>query len=171
MMQEKPHDPHEAAAQTPALDAYQKIRPLALGGVKLPHGVSNPVLRMRGGRVCMAFFVYTYTRGEIQSGVIRRPTSWLVADLATGELLERISCSREDFSDASFTEVFSTDNPNEGKATKAYYERVYGMLDAVRKRILEGGSFPEDGYEAYMRDILEVVPPAYHRFYRELSNV
>lgn len=155
----------------PVMDVYQKIRPLALGGVKIPHGISNPVLRKRDSRIYIAFFVYTYTRGDLQNGAIRRPTSWITTDLVTGEILDRIQCADEDFSDASFTEYFSTNNPNAGNSTKEYYQRVYALLDSIRKTIIENDSFPKDAYAEYMRSILEVVPSAYHRFYWELSNM
>ena len=160
-----------AADLIPAMEVYQKIRPLALGGAKVPHGMSNPVLRNRNGRLCIAFFVYTYTRGELQNGAVRRPSSWITADLVTGELLERIPCSAEDFSDASNTEYFSTQNPNADKATREYYLKTYALLDSVRKTVAETGSFPNDVYAEYMRSMFVAVPPAYHRFYRELSNV
>lgn len=171
MMQDEQGNLYATAELIPAMDVYQKIRPLALGGVKIPHGISNPVLRKRDSRICIAFFVYTYTRGDLQNGAIRRPTSWITTDLVTGEILDRIQCADEDFSDASFTEYFSTNNPNAGKSTKEYYQSVYALLDSIRKTILENDSFPKDAYAEYMRSILEIVPPAYHRFYWELSNV
>ena len=171
MMQDEQDNLYATAELIPAMDVYQKIRPLALGGVKIPHGISNPVLRKRDSRICIAFFVYTYTRGDLQNGAIRRPTSWITTDLVTGAILDRIQCADEDFSDASFTEYFSTNNPNAGKSTKEYYQSVYASLDSIRRTIIEKDSFPKDAYAEYIRSILEVVPPAYHRFYWELSNV
>ena len=171
MMQDEQSNLYATAELIPAMDVYQKIRPLALGGVKIPHGISNPVLRKQDNKICIAFFVYTYTRGDLQNGAIRRPTSWITTDLVTGEIRDRIQCADEDFSDASFTEYFSTNNPNAGKSTKEYYQSVYALLHSIRKTIIEKDSFPIDAYAEYMRSILEIVPPAYHRFYWELSNV
>ena len=57
MMQDEQGNLYATAELIPAMDVYQKIRPLALGGVKIPHGISNPVLRKRDSRICIAFFV------------------------------------------------------------------------------------------------------------------
>lgn len=153
----------------PAERIYQKIHPLALGGRKVPHGISNPVLRREGEQLYLAFFVYSYTREQLRKGTIGRPVSYILADITTGQLLREVSCSRADFSDAPADAVFSTANPNP-KPDQAFYTRVYGMLDAVREEYLTAGTVNTPGYGAYLEQMLQAVPPSYHRFYRELSN-
>lgn len=147
---------------------YKNIYPLALGGRKVPHGVSNPVLRIRNGQLCMAFFVYTYTREHLKQGMVRRPCDWMVADLVNGRLLEEISCSKEDFSDASKETWYSTDNPGGAKSGE-FFGEAYAILDAVRQEYSKTGKLDESAYRRYLDKILQAVPPAYHRFYRELS--
>lgn len=154
----------------PAMEVYQKIRPLALGGRKTPFGLSNPVLRRRGENLCLAFFVYTYTYADLQNKAVRRPSLWLTADLTTGQLLERIPCSNEDFSDAPFTEYFSTENPGALTLAKTHHQEAYAILDGVRAAAAQGGTVPETEYAAYLHRMLRAVPPAYHRFYWELSR-
>ena len=148
------------------MEIYQSIRPLALEGRKVPYGLSNPVLCKRGDRLCLAFFVYTYSREDLQKGQLKRPDLWLTADVENGQLLERIPCTQEDFSKASRDERYSTHNPY-GQKDGAFFCETYALLDAARQAYLKTGQ--PDGYTDYLDRILQAVPPAYHRFYRELS--
>ena len=150
------------------MQIYQSIHPQALEGRKVPYGLSNPVLCKRGEALCMAFFVYTYSREDLQKGLLKRPDLWLTVDLENGQLLERIPCAREDFSNASWEERYSTENP-QGQKDGSFFAETYAMLDAVRQGYIKTGQLSQDGYKAYLDRILEAVPPAYHRFYRELS--
>lgn len=153
----------------PSQQVYQSVYPLALGGRKIPHGVSNPVLRKKGDQLYLAFFVYPYTRAQLQQGAIGRPISWMLADIQTGELVEELSCGTQDFSSAGEKEMFSVHNPNPPRETD-FFRNAYAILDEVRKGYLESGAVDIPLYEAYLSKILLGVPPSYHRFYRELSN-
>ena len=150
------------------MDIYQSIRPVALEGRKVPYGLSNPVLCRRGDELCLAFFVYTYSREDLQRGQLKRPDLWLIADVENGRLLERISCTQQDFSEASREERYSTDNPR-GQKDSAFFTETYELLDEVRQTYIKTGKLSQDGYNKYLDQILLAVPPAYHRFYRELS--
>ena len=158
------------AAPISAMNIYQALNPLALGGRKVPHGLSNPVLRSRDGKLYLAFFVYTYSRQDIQNKAIPRPVSWMLADLETGKLVEEIPCSREDFSQAPAEGRYSTENPN-GRMPGDFYQKVFGMLDQLRQGYLQSGNLDTAGYQAYLNQMLRAVPPAYHRFYQELSKI
>ena len=158
------------AAPVTAMNIYKALNPQALGGRKIPHGLSNPVLRSRDGKLYLAFFVYTYTRQDVQNGAIPRPVSWMLADLESGKLMEEIPCSREDFSKAPAEEKYSTANPN-GKMPADFHQKVFGLLDQLRQGYLESGKLDAAGYQRYLAQMLQAVPPAYHRFYQELSNI
>lgn len=148
---------------------YQQLYPLALGGRKVPHGISNPVLRIWQEKLCLAFFVYTFSREDLHNGSVTRPISWMVADLENGQMLEEIPCSKEDFSSAGMKERFSTNNPN-GTQPADFFQQTYAILDGVRQEYAETGNVNQSEYERYMEQMLRAVPPAYHRFYRELSK-
>ncbi|MBQ9167943.1 MAG: hypothetical protein IJX67_06000 [Oscillospiraceae bacterium] len=164
------HASHMAkAGPISCMNIYQALKPQALGGRKVPHGLSNPVLRSRDGKLYLAFFVYTYTRQELQSGAISRPVSWMLADLESGKLVEEIPCSREDFSRASRDGKYSTQNPN-GKMPADFHQKTFGILDQLRQNYLQSGTLDQSAYETYMAQMLRAVPPAYHRFYQELSK-
>ena len=44
-------------------------------------------------------------------------------------------------------------------------------LDQLRQGYLESGKLDAAGYQRYLAQMLQAVPPAYHRFYQELSNI
>lgn len=150
------------------MEIYQSIRPQAMESRKVPHGLSNPVLCMRAGQLCLGFFAYFYSREDLQKGLLKRPEFWITADLDNGRLLERINCSQEDFSNASREERYSTDNP-QGQKNAPFFSEAYALLDEVRQVYIKTGQLPQDLYADYLERILQAVPPAYHRFYRELS--
>lgn len=153
----------------PAERIFQSVFTQAFGGRKIPHGISNPVLRWRDDQLFLAFFVYTYTRKQLQQGMIARPVSWILADIRTGHLIEEISCGTQDFSTAGNAELYSVHNPNPRPDPDSFRE-AYEILDDVRRGYLEDGTVQSVRYNAYLDRILPGVPPAYHRFYRELSN-
>lgn len=157
------------SAFVPSMEVFQRLRPEAIGGRKIPHGMSNPVLRRSGEKLELAFFVYTYTREELHKGAIHRPVSWITADIASGQKNRMVSCKEEDFSSAPFAVLYSTENSNE--ADQDLYRNAYEMLDRVRKAWLKNGEILTAEYEAYLSEILKAVPSAYHRFYRELSKL
>ncbi len=149
---------------------YQTIYPLAMGGQKVPYGVSNPVLRRDGDRVYLAFFVYTYTYAQMKQKAIGRPCSWILANIRNGKLIEIIHCAARSFTQADPKEQFSMEGTAR-KADTAFFTETYDILDKVRQTYLDQGGLDKQRYGAYLEQILQVVPPAYHRFYRELSNI
>lgn len=158
-------------AFVPAMTVFQRLRPEALEGRKIPHGMSNPVLRKSGEELQLAFFVYTYNREELRAGAIHRPASWITADITTGKKIRTVSCGTEDFSPAPYEVLCSTQNPNADIADPDFYRETYAELDRLRLAWLENGEVSAKDYERYLSRILKAVPPAYHRFYRELSKL
>ena len=147
---------------------FKSVYAKAMGGRKIPHGLSNPVLRYVDGKLAVAFFVYTYSKADLENKMIGRPCTWIVADLAEGKDLRAISCSVEDFSGAPKDGRYSMDNPKGGK-DKDFFSKAYSILDSVRNQYIKTGVLSEEEYETYLDMILETVPPEYHCFYRELS--
>lgn len=160
-------EPPTRRRQRTSMEIYQQLRPLSMGGRKTPHSLSNPVLRRRGERLCMAFFVYAYSRQDLQEKMIPRPCSWMLADLADGALLEEVPCSREDFSDAPVGSRWSAEMPEPVPA--GALQAAYDALDRLRAQCPENTEPDRAAYEDYLSRMLACVPPAFRRFYRELS--
>lgn len=147
----------------------QKLNAKALGGAKIPHGISNPVLRKSEGRVFISAFVYIYGRENLQNNKMPRPVHWMLADIETGDLVKDWDCRENDFSRASFDEVYDLNDPLVKKPTRADFEEIYSLIDSVREKYVTQGVFDEKMYAEYLDRILEVTPSNYRRFYRELS--
>ena len=82
-------------------DIMKKFAVSALGGKKIPHGVSNPVFRKsEDGEYKVCAFIYLYQAQELKDKNVRRPTKWMSMDLKTGAVTE-YNCSDLDFSGAS----------------------------------------------------------------------
>lgn len=147
-------------APVPVEQIYRKLYPLSLGGRKVPHGMSNPVLSRYEGRICLAFFVYPYTREQLSCGLVGRPVSWILADVEKGDLLAEHFCDG--------TELLAVGNPVPPLEADAL-KMAYRILDEVREKYLEEGTVDFRRYGEYLKAMLSGVPASYHGFYRELS--
>lgn len=140
-----------------------------LNGAKIPHSVSQPVLRQEDGKWYLASFVFFYNREDIQIGMVNRPTVWALADLETGQLIREMQTKEREFSEASYDEKYSVRSDAEYDTSREYYDAAFAVLDTVREELLKTGNLNEEAYRNYMEKILANIPKAYQRFYRELS--
>ncbi len=155
----------------PAMEVYRAVRAGALEGRKVPHGVSNPVLRRTEDGVCLAFFVYVYTKSHLDSLRMPRPSLWILADVRTGKILRRIPCGEEDFSSQPADKLYSVAYPERPAAGAGEFERLFRNLDAIRAQLCETGELDGTAYAEYLSEMLCLVPPGYRVFYKELSSV
>ncbi len=143
----------------------------ALGGAKIPHYVSNPVIRLEDGKAFIAAFVYTYNRENLQSNKMPRPIHWIIADIETGEIINEYDCRQKDFSSAGFDALYDLNNPPAvKKPTRDDFTGIYEEIDSLRRKWISGGFDPDD-CKKYLDMILEITPGSYQRFYRELANL
>lgn len=148
-----------------------KLNAKVLGGAKIPHCVSNPVLRRSEGRIFISAFVYLYSRENLQNNKMPRPTHWLLADVETGDLEKEWDCRERDFSKANFEESYDLNDPFVKKPTKVDFVNMYSLIDTVREKYISQGVFDEIMYAEYLERILEITPLCYRRFYQELSDL
>ncbi len=140
-----------------------------LNGAKIPHSISQPVLRQEDGKWYLASFVFFYNREDIQTGMVNRPTVWALADLETGQLIREMQTKKQEFSEASYDEKYSVRADAKYDTSREYYDAAFAVLDTVREELLKTGNLNEEAYRNYMEKILANIPKAYQRFYRELS--
>ena len=143
----------------------------ALGGAKIPHCVSNPVLRKEGESLYIAAFVYTYNRDNIQQNKMPRPIHWMIADIITGDLVKEYDCRDNDFSDAGFEILYDLNDSSVKKPSREDFAEIYSLFDTIRNEYINNGSFDAKAYGCYLDRILEITPTSYRKFYQELSNV
>lgn len=157
------------AVFVPAMEVFRAVSRDALEGKKLPHGVSHPVLRREDGTLYLAFFVYLYQKKHLDANEMPRPALWLLADLTTGQIVRRHTCVRRDFSQQPRDLVCSMDYPERPADSAGRCAALYERLDGLRMACARGGEPDRDAYGVYLDGILELTPPAYRVFYRELS--
>ena len=64
-----------------------------LDGAKVPHILSNPVMRKENGKWYIAFFVTFYNKWNWDKLKMPRPSYWALVDVETGELIKRYNYS------------------------------------------------------------------------------
>lgn len=162
--------PHEPVFVS-TMAVFQKVSKNALQGQKRAHGISNPVIRVVDGKAYLAFFIYFYNKENLDSLKMPRPTLWLLADIVTGDILQRFSCAEKDFSAQSNNSNYDISYPDKPEVQPGYYEKVYAKLDNVREQYEKNGSVDHLAYTEYLDAILTMVPPKYRVFYTELSTL
>ena len=153
-----------------SIEIYNKISMQILDGGKIPHSTSQPLLYKVADRYCLAVFVFFYTFKDIESGQIDRPTMWAVADLQTGEIIERYQCKDKDFSDASYDKKYNIKSDKQYDTSKEYYEKAFSILDEVRAEIIETGKLNREKYQQYLDKIIANIPEEYQRFYLDFDK-
>lgn len=146
-----------------------KLNAAALGGAKIPHCVSNPVIRTDDKGSYIAAFIYTYGKQNLQTNTMPRPIHWIIADIETGNVIKEFDCKEKDFSTACFDELFDLNDPSVKRPTRDDFAWFYSLFDSLRDAYISGKEVSELEKE-YMNCIFEITPLSYRRFYRELSN-
>ncbi|MBM6737829.1 hypothetical protein [Faecalicatena fissicatena] len=150
-------------------DVNSYIQREALGGIKIPHSTSQPVIRLEDGKYCLAAFVFFYSREDIRLGEAARPQFWVAADICTGELTGENSCKEKEFSDASYRKKYSIRADGVYDTSREYYEKAFALLDEVRETLIDTGTLERQKYDRYLAKITANIPREYQRFYFELS--
>lgn len=141
-----------------------------LKGSKKLYSVSKPVIYKEDSNYYIALFAFAYTPGDIPKGEVERPSVWVIADIKTGELIEKIDCREDrDFSDAKFEKKCSIRTAKTLNVSKAFENETYEMFDKIREVILETGILDEDLYKDYFKRVLGNVSEDLERFYVDLS--
>ncbi len=152
-------------------DIMTELNRKVLGGAKVPHQVSNPVLRSVDGKIMIANFIYLYGKVNIQENNMPRPTYWTLTEIESGNLIKEINCKVHDFSAQSFDSLYSLANNETERPTIKYFEDMDALFENARKCYLETGTIDHAGYDEYMKKLLAITPPAYRVFYEELSAI
>lgn len=146
-----------------------KIQSNILNGSKTPHSTSYPVLYKENGKFYLAAFTFFYSREDIETGRVERPTMWAIADIETGEIIEERSTKDKDFSDAPYDVKYNVRADARYDTSKKYYDEAFAILDSCRDKIITTGKFYQGEYKFYLDKIVANIPKEYQRFYYDLS--
>lgn len=141
-----------------------------LEGVKVPHTISNPVLRKENGKWYIAFFVAFYKSWNFDRLEMPRPSYWALVDVETGELIERYNCREKDFSSASFDDLIDISNPHRKQFTKEDIDELDRRFDNLRNACILNDDNIDRLYGLYLGKLFELTPVNYQKFYIELMN-
>jgi len=151
--------------------AVISIHVKAMSGIKVPHKVSLPVLRRTNDGYDLAAFVFLFSAEQLKKGEINRPSYWVTADISTGTIFNRYDCRKCDFSNETFDKKYSINETSEITLNGEFYNKLYALLDTVRKTVINDKRLNVEKYDEYLSLILKTIPQSYRVFYKELSNV
>ena len=141
-----------------------------LDGVKVPHTLSNPVLRKENGKWYIAFFVTFYNKSNLDNKTMPRPSYWCLVDVETGELIKRYDCKEKDFSSASFDDLIDISDFNPKRFSKEDTEEFFRKFDNARNAYILNDNNGDRLYALYLGKLFEYTPVNYQIFYCELVN-
>ena len=153
----------------PTSVVVQNVQNNILGGKKVPHSISQPVLHFEKGQYYLAVFVFFFDRNDIKKQEIKRPSRWALLDIRTGEIVENRTCSEYDFSNESFENSYSIMPDAEYDLSKKYLLSTWGLLDSVRYELIARENVNTVIYYDYLTRVLNNIPREYQIFYKELS--
>jgi hypothetical protein len=150
-------------------NVYEKLQRNALGGAKIPHRVSLPVLHKINEDYVIASFIFTFTREHIQKGLLPRPAYWITADMATGDTIKEYDCREYDFSGEPFDKLYNIRSNQDYNLTNEYYDTLYKTFDEVRREFIGTKRINREKYAVYLKMVTATIPPEYQIFFKELS--
>ncbi len=163
------HCRNEVTRMKKSFEVNCLIQKNVLSGAKVPHSTSYPVIYQENGQYYLAVFVFFFTREDIESGAVDRPTMWAIADLETGEIIEERNTKDIDFSDAAYDVKYNVRADGPYDTSKKYYDDAFAILDSVRSKLITSKKLYRAEYQFYLDKIIANIPKEYQRFYRDLS--
>lgn len=154
-----------------AHELMKLINKSALGGRKIPHGVSNPVFRKNeNGDIVVAAFVYTYSAEELRSKQIKRPSHWITVDIKNGNVIHEYNCAENDFCDIPLDFYCDLNAESDIKFSSEYNKQTLAVFDLILRKYEITGVFDEELNDAYMFMMLRMVSVGFKDMYKQLNN-
>ena len=147
----------------------KNIQEKVLEGKKVSHSTSYPVIYKEADKYYLAFFVFFFSKEDIEAGMVERPSMWGIADIENGELIAIRKTVENEFSKASYEIKYDVRSKIKYDTSKKYYDDAFEMLDRCRCHLIEQNEMKMELYERYLDKILANIPEPYQQFYRDLS--
>lgn len=151
-------------------EIMKSLKSKVLGGSKIPHSTSFPVLRRMGNEYRIVFFLQLTDREQLKKGLIQRPTYWYSANIEDGSDFHEYESKKEEFSKAPYDRVYERGTPA-SIASKTDVEDLYTQLDLIRKHYINDGILDAFAYKNYLNDLFKYIPNGQIAFYKELSKL
>ncbi len=152
-------------------EIMKKFSITALGGRKIPHGVSNPVFRKNeNGEYEVCAFIYLYNAQELKDKNIGRPSMWMALNVHSGQITE-YECRSNDFSYADSNTKCDLHAEEDMVFSSEYKKQTLAVFDLILKKYLITGRFDKELNDAYMYMMLRMVSKGFKPFYKDLNQV
>lgn len=151
-------------------DIVKEMNRKALGGAKIPHSCSFPVLRKVDGKFVICMFTQLYTKEQMSSGMMQRPSLWCLTDIQDGENFREYNCKETEFCSAPYNMLYSR-GTSEKIGNKQDIINLYSQFDDIRKHYIETGILDAFSYKKYLEDLFRIIPSGQINFYKELSKM
>lgn len=149
-----------------------KMQNTVLNGQKKPHSMPRPVIRKENDIFYLSSFIFFFDKNEIASGLIERPSMWVLSNIVDGDIVHSFDCHKKDFSSASFDELYDIKVCNINMKEKKYDDLVMNqLLDSIRYKLIYNHTLDDILYNRYFDLLLKYIPHSYRKFYVDLSNV
>jgi hypothetical protein len=147
----------------------ENIKRNVLGGAKVPHKTSEPVLYKQDDKYYLAAFVVFYTRNDVATSVISRPSHWVIADIETGNIVAEYETTDKEFSNAPYDKKYDAKCAGKCDTSAEYYSKSYTMLEDVIWTLKRTGKIDRELYYQYLDRILANFPKDYRVFFTDLG--
>ena len=147
----------------------KNIQEKVLEEKKVSHSISYPVIYKEADKYYLAFFVFFFSKEDIEAGMVERPSMWGIADIENGELIAIRKTVENEFSKASYEVKYDVSSKIKYDTSKKYYDDDFEILDKCRFHLIEQNEMNMELYERYFDKIIANIPEAYQQFYRDLS--
>ncbi|MBR5564683.1 MAG: hypothetical protein IKW08_00820 [Roseburia sp.] len=148
----------------------ENMKGKVLGGAKVPHSCSFPVIRKVNEEFKLAFFVQLVNKEQVKNNLIQRPVYWCYVDLETGENFVQNNCKELEFCSAPYDRLYKK-GISEQIAQKEDVASLYLQLDKIREHYVNDGIFDAFAYKNYLTDLFKLLPSGQINFYKELSKL
>lgn len=103
--------------------------------------------------------------------MVNRPTMRIICDLKTGEIIQRYSCSDNEFSDSKHQKLYNISAKDVLPVSKHYWDSIYALMDLIRHEYARCENLNKKLYKEYFERISCITPEEYRIFYKDLSNI
>lgn len=148
---------------------YNIIVEDVIGGVKIPHKVSLPVIYKKNKKYYLAVFVFFYNKKDIDAYAANRPSLWALADINTGEVIHQYETSSVEFSDAPYDQKYSMAKSGKNNNAFELQLELFTLLDKIIESINNTGAPDMTLYNIYLNMVIDFTPVGYQRFCSDLS--
>lgn len=151
-------------------DIVKAMNRKVLGGAKIPHSCSLPVIRKVDEEFVICMFTQLFNKEQLSQGMMQRPSFWCLANIQDGGNFKEFNCKDLEFCSAPYNQLYSR-GKTEQQSSQQDIINLYLQFDEIRKKFIKTGILDAFSYKKYLTGIFKIVPSGQINFYKELSKM